>query len=138
MYFKGEPLYPFGFGLSYTTFDYANLKLNSSSVSATGTINVELDLKNTGRRDGEEVVQLYVKYLDSKIARPLRELKGFKRLLVRARQTRRINLAIPAQRLAYWNTEQHRFVVEPGKVEIMIGSSSADNRLAKIVEVKDK
>ena len=137
MYFKGEPLYPFGFGLSYTTFEYNNLKLSSSSLSTSGTVNVEFELKNTGRRDGEEVVQLYVKYLDSKVARPLKELKAFQRVSVKAGQTMRVSLPLPARRLAYWNSEQHRFVVEPGKVEIMIGSSSAHIRFSKIVEVKN-
>jgi beta-glucosidase len=137
MYFKGEPLYPFGFGLSYTTFEYRNLKLSPSPVPAGGTLNIDFELKNTGRRDGEEVVQLYVKHLDSKVARPLKELKAFQRVLVKAGQTRRVSLSLPAQRLAYWNTEQHRFVVEPGRIEIMIGSSSAHIRFSKVVEVRN-
>ncbi len=137
MYFKGEPLYPFGFGLSYTTFKYENLKLSSTSVRNGGKVNVTFDLKNSGKRDGEEVVQLYVKHLDSKVARPIKELKVFQRVAVRAGQSRKITLQLPAERLAYWNTEQHRFVVEPGKVELMIGSSSADIRFSKVVEIKN-
>jgi beta-glucosidase len=137
MYLKGEPLYPFGYGLSYTTFEYKNLSLSSMSLQAKGTINVSLDLKNAGQRDGEEVVQLYVKHLESKVARPLKELKAFQRVFVKGGQTRRISMALPAERVAYWNSEQHRFVVEPGKIEIMIGASSTDTKLTKIVEVKN-
>ncbi len=137
MYFKGEPLYPFGFGLSYSAFEYRNLKLSASSVPTSGNISITFDLKNNGKLDGEEVVQLYVKHLDSKVDRPLKELKGFQRVLIKAGQSRRVSLQLPVERLAYWNSEQHRFVVEPGKVELMIGSSSAHIRFSKIVEIKN-
>ncbi|PYS73562.1 MAG: beta-glucosidase, partial [Acidobacteria bacterium] len=137
MYFKGEPLYPFGFGLSYSTFQYTNIALSNSSLSAKGTATVTFDLKNTGKRDGDEVVQLYVKYLDSKVARPLKELKAFERVSVKAGQTKRVRLQLAAERLAYWNSARHRFVVEPGKIEIMIGASSADTKLTKVIEVKN-
>ena len=136
MYFKGEPLYTFGYGLSYTTFAYSGLRTSAAKLTARGSISVNLNLKNTGTRDGEEVVQMYVRYLDSKVARPLKELKGFLRVPVRAGETRRISLPLDAERLAYWNVDQHKFVVEPGKIEVVIGSSSSDIKLTRIVEVK--
>jgi beta-glucosidase len=136
MFFKGEPLYPFGFGLSYTTFEYKNLALNAQKLATNGTLNVSVDLKNAGDRDGEEVVQLYVKHLESKVARPLKELKAFQRIFVKAGQTRTVTLSLPAERLAYWNSELRRFVVEQGKVEIMIGASSKDTRLTRVIDVK--
>jgi beta-glucosidase len=98
-------------------------------------VNISFDLKNTGSRNGEEVAQLYVRYLDSKVVRPLKELKGFQRVAVNAGQTKRVMLTLQANQLAYWNTDEHRFVVEPGKIEVMIGSSSADVRLSKTINV---
>ena len=80
MYFKGEPLYPFGFGLSYTTFEYSNLKTSAPSLSAKGSIDISVDVKNTGARAGDEVVQLYVKHVGSAVERPNKELRGFKRV----------------------------------------------------------
>jgi len=129
MYFKGEPLYPFGYGLSYTSFKYSRLKLSSSSLKSDGIVNVSLDVKNTGTREGEEVVQLYVKHLNSKVARPLKELKSFKRVSIKAGQTQRVILPLRADQLAYWDIKAHRFVLEPGSIELLIGSSSADARL---------
>src|SRR2546423_11012273 len=80
MYFKGEPLYPFGYGLSYTSFSYSNLRTSAGSLSQKGSLTVSLNVKNTGSRAGEEVVQMYVKHLNSAVARPMKELKGFKRV----------------------------------------------------------
>ena len=97
---------------------------------------MSFDLTNTGKRSGEEVVQLYVKHLDSKVARPLKELKRFKRLAVKAGETQRVAVELSADQLAYWSVDEHRFVVEPGKIEIMIGASSADVKLRRMVEVR--
>ena len=80
LYFKGQPLYPFGFGLSYTTFEYANLRTSADSVKGTGEITVSVDIKNTGKRAGDEVVQMYVKHLESAVERPIKELRGFQRI----------------------------------------------------------
>ena len=135
MYFKGDPLYPFGYGLSYTSFEYSKLKLSGSSVPANGAITVRFDVTNTGKRDGEEVIQLYVKHIGSKVARPLKELKGFKRLFIKAGQMQHVTLELKAEQLAYWNVEAHHFVIEPEKVELMIGASSADTKLSATVNI---
>ena len=135
MYFKGEPLYPFGYGLSYTSFEYSKLKLSGSSVPANGAITVRFDVTNTGKRDGEEVIQLYVKHIGSKVARPLKELKGFKRLFIKAGQMQHVTLELKAEQLAYWNVEAHHFVIEPERVELMIGASSADTKLSATVNI---
>lgn len=135
MYFKGEPLYPFGHGLSYTSFIYSNLRTTSDTLRGEGSINVSLRLRNTGRRAGEEVVQMYVKHPDSAIERPLKELKGFARVSLRAGEAKTVSLTLRGEQLAYWNVSRRRFAVEQGRVMIMIGSSSADIKLKKVVRV---
>lgn len=136
-YFKGKPLYPFGFGLSYTTFSYSDLKTSKPILS--DSITVSVNVKNTGQRDGEEAVQLYVSYPDSKVDRPLKQLKGFKRVLIHAGQTMNVDIPLKATDLAYWNVGKHAFTVEKGKVKIMVGSSSADISVMKeeTVDTKD-
>jgi len=136
MYFKGEPLYPFGYGLSYTTFAYSNIRTSSNVLRPNGKLVVSFDLTNTGKRSGEEVVQLYVKHLDSKVARPLKELKRFKRLAVKAGETQRVAVELSADQVAYWSVDAHRFVVEPGRIEVMLGSSSVDVKLRRTIEVR--
>jgi beta-glucosidase len=135
MYFKGMPLYPFGYGLSYTAFEYANLRVTPSALSTKASINISVEVKNTGARAGEEVVQLYARHLNSSVARPQIELKGFTRVPLRAGEKRVVQMTLPAARLAYWNAEKHRFEVEPDKIEIAVGGSSADLRLRKTVQV---
>jgi beta-glucosidase len=135
MYFKGEPLYPFGYGLSYTTFSYANLHTSANSLRSGQNIRVSLELRNTGKRDGEEVVQLYVRRLDSSIERPAIELKGFKRVALRAGERREVTLELSADQLKHWATTAHKFVLEPGKIELTVGSSSASIKLRKTIVV---
>ena len=135
MYFKGEPLYPFGYGLSYTTFAYSNLHTSARTIPSNGSVNVTFDLKNTGRRAGEEVVQLYVTHLGSKVERPLRELKGFARVALRPGETKRVTLTLAAESLAYWDVKSKRFVVEPDRVRLVVGGSSADVRLSRELSV---
>jgi beta-glucosidase len=136
MYFKGEPLYPFGYGLSYTSFSYSNLRTSAGSLPAMGSILVKVDLKNTGSRAGEEVVQLYVKHLASSVQRPIQELKAFTRLALRPGETRTVTLELKGEQLAYWDVSRHKFVVEPRSIQIMIGSSSANIKLKKLVRVE--
>ena len=135
MYFKGEPLYPFGYGLSYTTFKYTNLRTSSGSVPENGWITVSVDITNTGSLAGDEVVQMYVRHLGSKVQRPLKELKGFRRIALQPNETKTVQIPLKAESLAYWNTDAQRFIVERDKIKIMLGGSSAQTRIEKTVSV---
>jgi beta-glucosidase len=135
MYAKQEPLYPFGFGLSYTTFQYANLRTSSPALEAGGEVTISVDVANTGARDGDEVVEFYVRHLGSKVERPARELKGFRRVNVPRGQTRTVVVPLKGESLAYWDEAQNKFVVEPESVEILAGASSADIKLRKTIQV---
>ncbi len=95
MYFRGEPQYPFGYGLSYTTFAYANLRTSAPSLARGGAIDVSVDVTNTGARAGDEVVQLYVRYPESKVDRPLKQLRGFQRVALAPGETRTVALRLP-------------------------------------------
>ena len=117
MYFKGEPLYPFGYGLSYTTFSYANLKASSAEVASDGTVTVSVDVTNTGSRTGDEVVQLYVKHLKSKVERPVEELKGFQRVTLKPNETKTVQIPLKASTLAFWDEKQAQLKVEAGPRE---------------------
>jgi beta-glucosidase len=135
MYSKGKPLYPFGHGLSYTTFRYSNLRISPGHVPKEGEATISVDVRNTGTRAGEEVVQLYVRHLDSRVERPRQELRGFKRVAIAPGETRTVQIPLRGQTLAYWDQVSGRFVVEDGKVSILVGSSSADIRLERTVMV---
>ncbi len=135
MYFKGEPLYPFGYGLSYTTFDYSNLKTSSPKLAASGEVAISVDVRNSGSMAGDEVVQLYVKHIGSKVDRPLEELKGFERITLRPRQTKAVHFTLKSSDIAYWDGDQGSFVTEPDHLELRVGASSADIRLKRQLEV---
>ncbi len=135
MYFKYKPLYPFGYGLSYTKFEYSDLKTSPSGLNQDGSLMVSVDVKNTGARAGDEVVQIYVKHLNSFVSRPLEELKGFKRVSLQSGEQKTVKIPLPAKLLAYWDTGKHAFAIEPDMIEILAGSSSADIRLRKIVSM---
>ena len=135
MYFRDTPLYRFGYGLSYTTFDYRDLKAVSVTFSRTNIIEVSFVVKNTGRRAGDEVVQLYVKHLDSKVSRPLKELKNFARIHLAPGEEKNVVLSLPAARLTYWDAQAARWIYEKDKIEISVGGSSADARLKTTVRV---
>lgn len=136
MYFKGDSLYPFGYGLSFTTFSYSNLKASSARLAGDGSITVSVDVTNTGNRTGADVVQLYVKHLESKVERPREELKGFQRVTLKPHETKTVQITLEASTLAFWNEKQAKFEVETEPVKLMIGSSSADIKLATTVSVQ--
>jgi beta-glucosidase len=137
MYFHGDPQYPFGYGLSYTTFALSNLRTSAASLSGHGDVGVSVDVKNTGTRDGDEVVQLYVRHLDSKVERPTKALKGFRRVTVPAGQSRSVEIPLRGADLAYWDVARHAWTVEKGRVELRVGTSSADRDLTlrRVLEV---
>jgi beta-glucosidase len=144
MYFKGEPLYPFGFGLSYTTFKYSNLKASADSLSQGGAITVSVDVENSGKTAGEEVVQLYVKDIvpaagpvpTSLLQVPAEQLKGFKRVALKAGERKTVEIPLSAKLVAHWDMIKHAFVLDPHQLELRVGASSADIRLTKTIAVK--
>lgn len=186
-YFKGEPQFPFGFGLSYTNFVLSNLRIVSDvapgksprtdlhgfpvlvgaplvgaqgrrqatpppntlteargpiapvATLADGTLTISIDVTNSGPRTGDEVVQVYARYPDSKVSRPLKQLCGFQRVTVPAGETKHVTLQLPASRLSYWSPERHAWTVEPGRVELLVGNSSADSdlKLRQIITIAE-
>jgi beta-glucosidase len=135
MYFRHKPLYPFGYGLSYTTFAYSNLRTSAEQLAHDGEITVSVDVRNAGSRAGDEVVQMYVAHLNSKVDRPIEELKGFKRIGLQPGETKTVRLPLKASALAYWNSAAGTFEVEPDQINIKVGSSSADIKLQQVVRV---
>ena len=138
----GTPLYPFGYGLSYTSFSYANLTLGTSGVSLAaagtpcGAVTVGVDVTNSGARDGDEVVQLYVAFPGSTIQRLLKQLRGFQRVALAAGRTQHLTFDVPATAFAYWDDTAGALAVEPGVgAEIQVGASSADIRLRATLDV---
>jgi beta-glucosidase len=128
-YFTGQPLYPFGHGLSYTTFGYSNLVVDASSLAICEETTVSADVTNTGTRDGDEVVQLYVNYPGSALARPIKQLRGFKRIHLAAGAKQTVTFSLRGDALTYWDQANQRFALESGTVSIGVGASSADIRL---------
>jgi beta-glucosidase len=135
MYFKGEPLYPFGHGLSYTTFSYSNLRTASAVLKQNGQVMITANIQNTGTRAGEEVVQLYVAHLKSSVERPVKELKGFQRVLLKPGETKTIRIPLKAESLAYWDEAKNQWVIEAEPIKLMLGRSSSDIKLTKNINV---
>ena len=135
MYVNGEPLFPFGHGLSYTTFNYSGLKLSTDKIKADDRVNVSVDVTNTGKRAGDEVVQLYAHQEKSSVKVPVKELRGFQRISLQPGEKQTVTFTLPAAKLAIWDETTHGFVVEPGAFAVMVGASSADIRLKDQVEV---
>ena len=128
-YFSGTPLYAFGHGLSYTTFDFKSGKLNSKKIPASGTVKVTFTVKNSGKVDGDEVAQVYFRHVNSAVPQAKLSLCGFTRVAVKHGDSSKVTLEIPTQRLRYWDTTQKQYVVEAGDYEILIGAASDDIRL---------
>jgi len=119
------PLFPFGYGLSYTQFRLSNLQASAKTIPPGGRLTVTVEVENTGKRAGDEVVQLYIRDVAASVTRPVRELKGFQRVTLRAGEKRRLEFTLTPDLLGFYNREM-QFVVEPGDFQLMVGTSSAD------------
>jgi beta-glucosidase len=132
---KIKPLYPFGFGLSYTKYEYSNIKLSSSSLKTGENITVECTIKNIGKFGGSEIIQLYISDENPSLPRPIKELKGFRKIYLEPGQSKSVSFVITKKELSYWDVSKNDWYAEPGKFEILIGSSSADIKLRSIFEL---
>jgi len=128
-YFNGGPLYAFGHGLSYTKFSYRDAKLDSGTVDGGGTLKLSFDVKNIGAVDGDEVAQIYFRHVKSAVPQARMTLCAFERIHLEKNSAAKIKLSIPAERFRFWDVEQKKYVVEPGKYELLVGSASDDIRL---------
>jgi len=139
-YFRGEPLYPFGYGLSYTTFKYSNLKV-SPTVATSDIVNVSVDVENSGSRDGEEVVQLYVKLEDAAVPVPIHALQGFKRIALKAGEIKTVSFELKPKQFSVIDDENKR-VVQPGSMLVFAGgqqpSENNSNLLSQQVKLTGK
>ena len=122
---RNDPLYPFGYGLSYTTFEYGKPRLSGTTMNANGTLTLTVNVKNTGKYDADEVVQLYIHDVAAAISRPVKELKGFERISLKAGESRDVNFTIDVDMLKFYNSDL-QFVAEPGDFEVMVGGNSRD------------
>jgi beta-glucosidase len=129
MYKKSASLFPFGYGLTYTSFTYSGLKTDKNSVKNNEVVNLTFNLQNTGNFESDEVTQLYVSFPDSKVDRPQIALKGFKRVFVGKGETVKVSIALKASELTYWDIDKQSFVLEKGRMKYFIGSSSEDSKL---------
>jgi beta-glucosidase len=136
MYAKGTPLYPFGHGLSYTTFEFSRLRTDKPALARDGQLEASVDVTNTGKVAGDAVPQLYVQHLGSKVTRPALQLAGFSRIHLAPGETKTVRVPLKATQLAYWDTSRKAFVVEQESIRLMIGASSADVRLRAEMEVQ--
>ncbi|HMC01992.1 MAG TPA: fibronectin type III-like domain-contianing protein, partial [Flavobacteriaceae bacterium] len=131
-----EPLYPFGYGLSYTHFEFSDIKTNKSEYSKDDIIEVTFNLKNTGSVDGKEVAQLYISKPESSVERVKQELKGFKKVLVKSGESETVAITLPVLELAYYNEDKKQWEVEPGKYILKIGNSSKSNNETVSIIIK--
>lgn len=128
--------FPFGHGLSYTTFEYSDIKLSADSIKDTDTLTVTFKIKNTGDRDGAEAAQLYVSDVESTIYRPVKELKGFKKVFLKAGEEKEVSIDLEKRAFAFYNVDAHAWQVESGEFKILVGASSRDIRLTASVNVE--
>jgi beta-glucosidase len=125
-----SPLWPFGYGLSYTTYEYSDLKLSNGTISPDGSVDVTVTVKNTGLRDGVEIVQLYIRDLYSSVTRPVKELKDFERVSLKAGEAKEVTFTVTPDKLQFLDKNLQP-VVEPGEFVVMVGPSSEDGRLLR-------
>ncbi len=135
MYLREKPLFPFGYGLSYTKFKYSNLEIGPKIISPTGKIHVSVDVQDIGNREGDDVVQMYVHNAVPGLERPIEALKGFKRITLKPGESKKVEFVLTADQLAFYNSNLKKWNVDPGIFKVMIGNSSEDIRLTKNFEV---
>jgi beta-glucosidase len=135
---KVEPLFPFGHGLSYTRFRYADLRLSRASIAPAEELVVEIDVSNIGERAGQEVVQLYVHDAVSKLARPEQELRAFAKIQLAPGETKTVRFALGARALSYWDPAQSGWIAEPGQFELRAGASSRDIRASALFTLEGR
>lgn len=128
---RNDPLYPFGYGLSYTTFSYSDLQLSATEMSPTGSVEASVTVTNTGNVDATEIVQLYIRDLVASVSRPVKELKGFERITLKAGESRKVTFAITPETLKFYNYDL-KYILEPGDFNIMVGPNSRDLKTAKL------
>ena len=129
LYFEAPVLYPFGHGLSYTTFEYSGLEISRDTYTEDAIVEVQCVVRNSGNRRGDEVVQLYTRDMDASVKVPVRQLRGFQRVTLKPNEKKTVHFRIPVSELSFYDIESNTFVVEPGEFELQIGSSSQDIRL---------
>jgi len=134
VFMSAKPLFPFGHGLSYTQFEYSSLKIEPEKIEPAGSVRISFNVKNVGRFKGDEIVQLYIRDLIASVSRPIKELKGFKRITLEAGEKKMVTFTLSTDQLAFYDRHM-RLIVEPGLYEVMVGSSSEDIRLTGNFEV---
>lgn len=128
---RNDPLYPFGYGMSYTTFSYSDLQLSATEMSPTGSVEASVTVTNTGNVDATEIVQLYIRDLVASVSRPVKELKGFERITLKAGESKNVTFTITPEMLKFYNYDL-KYVLEPGDFSIMVGPNSRDLKTAKL------
>lgn len=131
-----DVLFPFGFGLSYTTFEYSDMKLSSDRIKDTDTVTVSFKIKNTGKVDGAEIAQIYVADKESTIFRPVKELRAFEKVFLKAGEEKKVSVELSKRAFAFWNININDWMVETGEFDILIGASSREIRLSKTITVE--
>ena len=137
MYLKGKPQYAFGHGLSYTKFSYSNLRLSQKEAVTQDIIKIDVDVRNTGKMAGDEVVQLYIRDLNTGYTHPISELRGFKRVAIPANETKTVSITLPVSSLAYYDPTIGDFKIIPGNYEVLVGAASDDIRLKTKIKVEN-
>ena len=135
LYYKGKPLYEFGYGLSYTSFSYKNLRITTSLKNNKKVFKISAELENTGIKDGNEVVQLYANYPGAKQSMPVQQLKRFRKIFVPAGKTVKLNFLVAAEDFSFWSENSRKWEIYSGKVMMNLGASSKDIRLKSIIEL---
>ncbi len=138
MYLKGKPLFAFGHGLSYTRFKYSNMQLSSKKINQDGNVLVRVEIENIGKREGDELVQLYLHDVKCSVIKPAKELRGFEKISLKSGELKTVSFTVPADKLAFYDEKTHQFVLEPGTFDVLIGSSSEDIRLKDKITVVRK